>query len=409
LQNSISNYLMNPSSSGWIDKYIFILGKSKANFPFKNEMDFYFSLRENGFIYGFSVNTLVELENKQITLTEEEIAKVNLLQAFFFVYFKHFPNSDFNECIIHLTHFYTKLNVQKRSLLPKFNFKSSESKKLELLLSKRIEKSKSVEKQNFDHIMTNALLFLDVLTYHKYITSDEKLNDYPQKLEAVLLQACFFGLLTKTEKTKYDLLLLEMFEVSTLHSKYFKDSNTTLEQIDFSLYSNPLEKLFILDLASLSVWSDFELEFTEKKYLNALCLQLNLDTKEPEKSFKTLRKFVKKNKASIKLFQYTHPAKQFYKQSSKLVKLLILRNKNRLVKELTQSKELMKLLGKSTYTELNKTEKKLVKEQLFDIFKSIPSLAIFMLPGGTLLLPLVIKFIPQLLPSAFDDNKIPKK
>ena len=80
---------MNPSSSGWIDKYIFILGKSKANFPFNTEVDFYNNLRKNGFIYGFSVNTLIEIENISVELTEEEIAKVNLLQAFFFVYFKH--------------------------------------------------------------------------------------------------------------------------------------------------------------------------------------------------------------------------------------------------------------------------------------------------------------------------------
>ena len=39
-------------------------------------------------------------------------------------------------------------------------------------------------------------------------------------------------------------------------------------------------------------------------------------------------------------------------------------------------------------------------------FKVIPSLAIFILPGGALLLPLVVKFIPKLLPSAFDDNRI---
>jgi hypothetical protein len=29
-----------------------------------------------------------------------------------------------------------------------------------------------------------------------------------------------------------------------------------------------------------------------------------------------------------------------------------------------------------------------------------------MLPGGALLLPLFVKLIPKLLPSAFDDNRI---
>ena len=47
-----------------------------------------------------------------------------------------------------------------------------------------------------------------------------------------------------------------------------------------------------------------------------------------------------------------------------------------------------------------------MQEQLMDILKSIPSLAIFLLPGGAILLPLFIKFIPKLLPSAFDENRI---
>ena len=54
----------------------------------------------------------------------------------------------------------------------------------------------------------------------------------------------------------------------------------------------------------------------------------------------------------------------------------------------------------------SKAEKKRVKTQLLDICKSVPSLAIFMLPGGGVLLPLLIKFIPELLPSAFNDNRI---
>jgi hypothetical protein len=39
----------------------------------------------------------------------------------------------------------------------------------------------------------------------------------------------------------------------------------------------------------------------------------------------------------------------------------------------------------------------------------MPSLAIFMLPGGAVLLPLVLKIIPDLVPSAFRDNAIEKE
>ena len=54
-------------------------------------------------------------------------------------------------------------------------------------------------------------------------------------------------------------------------------------------------------------------------------------------------------------------------------------------------------------------EKIKVKEQLLDICKTIPSLTIFLIPGGSLLLPILIKYIPSLLPSAFNENKIDSK
>ncbi|MSP84980.1 MAG: hypothetical protein EXR18_04030, partial [Flavobacteriaceae bacterium] len=75
-----------------------------------------------------------------------------------------------------------------------------------------------------------------------------------------------------------------------------------------------------------------------------------------------------------------------------------------LFKELSESKELMVLLAKSTKRDLDDSEKKKVKKQLLDICKSIPSLAIFLLPGGSLLLPILIKFIPKMLPSSFNEN-----
>lgn len=86
------------------------------------------------------------------------------------------------------------------------------------------------------------------------------------------------------------------------------------------------------------------------------------------------------------------------------IKALLQRNKKRLNKELQQSKEAMSLIRKSTHSNLTEEEKEKIKVQLLDVFKAIPSFAIFMLPGGALLLPLVIKLIPDILPSAFRED-----
>ena len=89
------------------------------------------------------------------------------------------------------------------------------------------------------------------------------------------------------------------------------------------------------------------------------------------------------------------------------IKELLNKNKKRLIKELRESKEAMALIKKSIHTELTDEEKDQVKDQMLDICKAIPAFAVFMLPGGALLLPLLIKLIPDILPSSFreDDEK----
>lgn len=83
---------------------------------------------------------------------------------------------------------------------------------------------------------------------------------------------------------------------------------------------------------------------------------------------------------------------------------LLEKNKNSLLQEVEESKELLFLLKESATRSLTEEEKSKVKEQLLDICKSIPAFTVFMLPGGALLLPLLIKFIPNILPSAFREE-----
>ncbi|SNR16060.1 LETM1 domain-containing protein [Tenacibaculum jejuense] len=83
------------------------------------------------------------------------------------------------------------------------------------------------------------------------------------------------------------------------------------------------------------------------------------------------------------------------------IKALLHKNKVRFLYELKESKELILLLKKSATTKLSTEEKSKIKEQLLDICKTIPAFAIFLLPGGSLLLPLLVKLIPTILPSSF--------
>ena len=166
------------------------------------------------------------------------------------------------------------------------------------------------------------------------------------------------------------------------------------------------EKWYLFDIACMSTWSDKIIDEKEQLFLHNIGNELNLNKSTIVRSIGSVNSFYTKHKDNIDLLSSRNIVENFYDNSSKMVSKLISRNKKRLKKELVQSKELVKLIGQSTIRDLSKEEQKQLQEQLIDVIKSIPSLAIFMLPGGALLLPLFIKFIPKLLPSAFDDNRI---
>ena len=88
-----------------------------------------------------------------------------------------------------------------------------------------------------------------------------------------------------------------------------------------------------------------------------------------------------------------------------LVVSSVKKNLNKIMNEIMETKELSELLIKSTSNKLTIKEKQKVKEQLLDIAKSIPALAIFALPGGGLIFPVIIKVLPfNILPSSFQDD-----
>ena len=79
-------------------------------------------------------------------------------------------------------------------------------------------------------------------------------------------------------------------------------------------------------------------------------------------------------------------------------------NLEAIVTEIKQTGELSELLAKAAAGKtLAAEEKAKVKEQLLDLAKAVPALAIFAAPGGMLLLPLLAKLLPfSVLPSAWD-------
>jgi len=98
---------------------------------------------------------------------------------------------------------------------------------------------------------------------------------------------------------------------------------------------------------------------------------------------------------------------EFGERMVERVAAVVTENMEAIATEFRKTGELGSLLAKATTGQkLTPTERRKVKEQLIDLAKAVPALAIFAAPGGLVLLPLLAKLLPfDLLPSAFQSKK----
>ena len=388
---------MNPSATGWIKKLLTQkhLVENIQEVPIN---DFYATLRSCGFIYGSNVyvfNNCLINDN----YSDEELCKINFLIAFKYIHGTSPSKVDFVESVIE---FYSKINAYKTSFFSDLLGEKKTASLLEKIIHKRVQIADNIFDKSFNYFITNALLFTDVLAYRLYLNTNAISENYILQLESAIEAFVTSVLNCKKEKTTYDESLIKLFEQSL---RYHKNSKLTYKEAIKIINSN-LEANYILDMACMATWGDVTIDKDEQAFLNKLAKELKLNDSVINESVYSLNIFYKTHKDHIALLTSKNLVKTFYDNSSNMVSKLISRNSKRLQIELRESKELMRLLSQSTIRDLSDNEQKKLQEQLLDVFKTIPSLAIFLLPGGALLLPLVVKFIPKLLPSAFDDNRI---
>ncbi len=396
---------MNPSSSGWIQKFINEFGKKELIDAYPADSDFYEALKRTGFLYGFSVKPLLNKPISTLKLTKEELTKINLFHSLVYVHFLFRKSPSFENALEDISKFYKSIEKGKTNFLQKLRFTKSASDNVEAIIAARLHESNALIKSEAASLFTYAMLFSDVLAFAFYLQRPSRLKKYLDNLEKTLLTVSIWALYSKKQKNKYDVLVMEM--VSETHEF------STAEAVTFDHHlihwikkGHILERRYVMEICCLAVWNDKQIDDDEKDFLAQVSVELGLDSEHWEKSMKQLEEFAQENTKKITLFEYSHPVRHLYKQSSNTVKLLVLRNKDRLLKELNESGELLLLLSQSTQRDLSPEEKHKMKEQLLDICKTIPSLTIFLLPGGSLLLPLLVKWIPTLLPSAFNENRI---
>lgn len=415
--------MLSPGAKGWINKYFDLVEKEVINLtidrpPELRKLHFmHLTLGESGITFGYPIDLIFAKELETREWTTREKLKLLLFEAQLFVYLQIHLDEPFNKDaflnkLYAFYHYHNASSIKK--LLKMFSRPNREERIEEVLRDRTSIESNYFENKWWVNTLSNAFIYLDVILFDDYVHwhREEAIKNYSSyaknALIALTLSAYSDGLVEKHEKKLFDVYLasanLDDESRDLVKSKFINGASFN----DFSLYipNHWLLKRFLFDLSALNIFSHQELIDKETKFLEELAVNLEVKEEEMEESFGMIENFVLKAQDKAEFLRNNSSYEKVYRSLIGRWTKVLERNKDRIAEELKESKELVTLVNKSRKKELTLKEKEAVKKQFKDIVRSIPALAIFMIPGGTLLLPIVLKVIPDLIPSAFRENEL---
>jgi hypothetical protein len=416
----------SPGSKGWINKYADYINRGKIIVDVEKPKELtlehfaHLQLSQSGIVFGFPTELIflnqLKLKEEANWTTEEKL-KLLLFESQLFIYVLNGGDvlNDFDSFVDSLNEYYGKYSFPAIHKLTSFFLKETQVERLEYILEKRIDiKQNFIDNALWVNYLNNAFVYLDVILYHEFIKTKKTIVDSNFEelaldvLKTIVISAFSDGEMQPSERVMFDVFLAsanlsEPRKKSALH--YFKNgaSFTDLSALFSHIW---LFKRFLIDVSVLTMYSNHDTISQEKDFLYRFCDFLHIPREELNETIVSIEQFVVSHADKISFLKNRSTVEHIYDNISMRWIKILGRNKEKLIAEIKQSKELMQLIKKSTTEDLTKEEKEKVKTQFMDIVKTMPAITIFMLPGGAILMPIVLKIIPALIPSAFRDNEI---
>ena len=217
-------------------------------------------------------------------------------------------------------------------------------------------------------------------------------NDYVDSTEQQVIEKYIEQTkLTEAKQNKLNQRILEPVKIEDIHC---------------SITSVIISSYFVEQLILLSLIDNQE-AWQERELIEKISLKLELTSEKLEQLYFTVAEFFSVHNERLEFLKINAAARQFQDYMNDKVVKLVKKNVDKIMNEIEETKELSELLLKATTKPLTAEEKQKVQDQLIDVAKSIPALAIFALPGGGILLPILIKVLPfNILPSSFQDEPV---
>ncbi|MCE2711595.1 MAG: LETM1 domain-containing protein [Cryomorphaceae bacterium] len=414
---------LHPGSKGWMNKYLELVEKREISVQimhpdgWSTDAFVHAVLGKTGINFGFPSSLLFARELDESRWTTEEKLKLLLFEAHLFIYLNHTSSKPFDreEFKNTLLEFYKDHKPGSLSRMLKYVIKESKSERLETILANRVNiKLGLLDSMSWIKYVHNVFVYLDVILFHEELSgrSSSSSQEYDElamnALNAISLASSSDGVIEAKERTMFKVFLASANMSESSRSDAEKRFKRGASFTDFTelLQKSELSKRFLIDLSCLVIFSNHDAVSEERKFLIDLTKHMGFGENELNEALALTEQFILNNHEKVPFLSDSSSLEKLYGSLSKRWIKVLGRNKDKLATELKESKELVALIRKSATTELTKEEKEAVKEQFKDIVKTMPSLAIFLLPGGAVLLPLVLKIIPDLVPSAFRDNKL---
>ena len=412
---------MRPSEKGWLKAYIDFRQdllrelsneNKKASHP---EQSLYRVIQPTGLMYGQAVDSLQHPDSAH--WNEKDKIKIllaeSLISSSLLFYDKRIKTTEelfevIEKTLESIGNFYN--NVFPELATPSktlFGRKKSAYELAEKILDKRIELTIKHSQNFWVHFFHNSLLFLDIFIFGQWIhtNADKIVSDFFKyereelrfSVIKVIAAAAHANQSVEFEERK----LLDYFLISAnLSSEKKKEAleiferGISVEEINLPTNNSWILKKYFLEMAILTIWADKRVEGNEQSFLNRLCTYLGFSPDDLENSMIAIEGFVLEHWNHLDSLQNKQDYDQVSDRFIKRMSDVTASNKNRLIKEVQQSRELMGLLRSAKSTELNEDDQKRMQELLIAALKTLPTFVIISLPQRFLTLPILLKILP---------------
>ena len=375
----------------------------------------YFPRQRGGTILLFleTLFSIAFIENQSLTSNSEDeeyshLHQARLLKIFLLFLQYHLPDS----------YYRIPQDVSFQDLLDENESLNGALKKLELVLLDTItlQGYSSLGNRQNNFAFAKLYFFLlwarenaedDVSAPEKYLVLDRQLREEMIIMFAALIWADDFVADTEQQVIEKYIEQTGLKELKVKELIRMIREPVKISDLHYSFTTEIISNYLVEQLILLSLINNQE-AWQERELIEKISLHLGLSHEKLEQLYYSVADFFYVHNERLEFLKNNAAFTQFQDYMNDKVLKLVKKNMANIMTEVKETKKLSELLFKATVQPLTSHEKQKVQEQLMDIVRSIPALAIFALPGGGILLPVLIKVLPfNILPSSFQDEPVP--